>query len=185
MINRNILDHLAEAALPIKHLEVSVLETLEAHAPDHVSGLSESRLRIQDLEGRVIVFLVFGVSCGTCKHLAGVLSDLSLEYSDVKVVGICVQTGCSEQLQDFARNIKVRFPLGYCTTRELCPALGIPASMWLFYPTLIFVDQQQRLRAVFPGKHDFFQDPTTNIRAALDQMLGEASRQVQQAEVTA
>jgi hypothetical protein len=57
--------------------------------------------------------------------------------------------------------------------------------MWLFYPALIFIDQEQRLRAVFVGKHDFFQDPAANIRNALDRLLRESPHQVPQTEVIA
>jgi hypothetical protein len=177
-MSRTFLENV-QAAQPIRDLALTLSESCQSREP------GGHTLCLSTLQGNLIVLLVLGVDCSSCRHVAGVLSGLRKEYSSLEVVGTCVQTGCQEKLPDFAKSTDVQFPLGYCPTRELCAAIGIPASMWLFYPTLIFVDQRQRLRAVFVGKHDFFHDPATNIRAVLDQLIRETSQQVRQTEVTA
>lgn len=179
MTRHNFLDKPAEKALPIKHLALPIVKRSKNGCALH------STLPLSSLEGNVIVLLVLGIDCGTCRHVAGLLSNLQVEYPIVRVIGVCVQTGCGEQLVSFRERAEVRFPLAYCPTRELCPALGIPTSMWLFYPTLIFIDQQQRLRAVFVGKHAFFEDPAANIRTALNELLAEGSEVKPQPEVMA
>jgi len=173
----SLLINTEQLARPIKDLTLPVTAQAGHSSPD---------LRLSQLRGRVIVLFVFGVDCGTCKHLAGVLSTLCQEHAqDVECIGICVQTGCQEKLSDFADKADVRFPLTYCPTRELCPALGIPKATWLFYPTVIFIDREQRLRAFYVGNHDFFNNPDKNIRAVLDELLAEVSQAEQEAEVSA
>jgi hypothetical protein len=166
-----------QLARPIADLALPI--AMQAHD-------SSPHLQLSQLRGRVIIIFVFGVDCSTCRHLAGALSILRQERGPVvECIGICVQSGCQERLPDFASKADVRFPLTYCSTRELCPALGIPKATWLFYPTVIFIDQEQRRRAFYVGNHDFFKDPHKNIRAVLDELLTESLQIKQEAEVSA
>ena len=142
--------------------------------PDHMEN-GENILSLSTLKGRSIVLLILGTDCSTCRRLASTLSEFGRRYATVAVVGICVQTGCGEKLPEFARSSEARFPLTYCSTRELCPALGISKLMWLFYPTLVFIDSEQRLRAVFNGKHNFFTDSEANLHTVFDQLAGETA----------
>ena len=171
----------ADLAEPIEDL------TLQVTIPvSHDSLSKQTQLQLSAWKGRVIVLFIFGPECGTCKHLARMLSSLGQEHSrDIECIGICVQTGCREKLPDFAVAANTIFPLTYCSTRELCPALGIPKGTWLFYPTVIFIDRQQRLRSIFVGNHEFFNDPETNIRLALGELIPETSQSVREVEVNA
>lgn len=144
----------------------------------------EGTLKLSRLAGRVVVILVLGVDCGTCKHVARFLSELRYEYSpEVEFLGLCVASGCEEQLPQFSIDNELRLPLGHCPTRDLCPALGIPRATWLFYPTLIFLDRQQRLRGLFISGDSFFDQLEVNVRASLDRLLAEGVREPETAEV--
>jgi thiol-disulfide isomerase/thioredoxin len=170
-----------ETARPIEDLALLV-----AAQADHSSRFERAQLQVSFLRGRVVIFFVFGPDCGTCKYLASVLSILRQEYAeDLECIGVCVQTGCQERLSDFAQKADVRFPLTYSRTRELYPALGIPKATWLFYPTVIFIDREQRLRALFVGNHDFFKNPAENIRAVVEELISETSRPEREIEVDA
>jgi thiol-disulfide isomerase/thioredoxin len=181
MINPSFLDKSTKSLGPIRDL------TLSLHGPTIQSGPAwDSELHLVALSGRVIVLFVLGIDCGSCKYLAGVLTNIRDRYQpQVEVIGICVQTGCQEKLADFAETADVKFRLAYCRTRDLSPALGISASIWLFYPTIIFVDQKQRLRAVFVGGHNFFLEPGTNIGVVLDELLSESPEAKAKVEVGA
>src|SRR5882762_5249094 len=109
-----------QSSRPIQDLALTLSES------GQIERLAGRTLSLSTLQGRLIVLLVLGIDCGSCRHVAGILSGIRTEYSFLEVIGICVQTGCREQLPDFANSATVQFPLGYCSTRELCPALGIP-----------------------------------------------------------
>ncbi len=147
---------------------------------DAPSEAQNGTLCLSTLRGTVVVLLILGVDCGSCKHLARELSSLHHEYApEVSFVGVCVQSGCRDRLTDFNQGAQAAFPLASVPSRELCPALGIPKATWLFFPTMIFLDREQRLRGLFIAGDEFFNDPINNTRAALDAIrLETASLQV-------
>lgn len=162
-----LLDQSRDVAGPIGDL------VLPLDGPPDAPG---SSVRLSTLRGRMLVLLILGVNCKTCQHVATMLSMIRFEYSpEVDFFGICVQAECRDKLADFATGAEIYFPLTFCRTRELCPALGISVSTWLFYPTLIFIDQEQRLRGVFVAGDPFFTNVESNVRLALDELLAEAS----------
>jgi SAM-dependent methyltransferase/peroxiredoxin len=137
---------------------------------------SAKPVKLSNYRGRVVVLLVLGVTCNSCRRVATVLSHALLQHStEAAGIGICVQSGCGDRLEEFASPSEIRFPLTSCRLRDLCPALGIPSSTWLFYPTLIFIDQKQRLRGLFISGDPFFQNLEANLRSVLDQLVAEAS----------
>lgn len=133
-----------------------------------------AELWLTNLAGRVVVLFVFGIDCGTCKHLARLLSDFRVEFSpQVEFIGISVQTDCEERVEVFRKDSGTHLKLAHCSTRQLYPALHIPPGTWLFYPTLIFIDQKQRMRGYFVGGSDFFADTAVNLRRILNELLRE------------
>jgi peroxiredoxin len=131
-------------------------------------------LALSSLIGRVIVLFVFGVDCGTCRHLSGVLSDLRREFSgSAECIGVCIQSGCEERLEAFRAESSLELPLAHSSTTQLCPALHIPRATWLFYPTLIFIDAKQRMRGYVVGGSSFFEDSAANLRKILEDLLHE------------
>jgi peroxiredoxin len=131
-------------------------------------------LALSSLAGRVVVLLVFGVDCGTCKHLANAASSLQSEFAGrVQFIGLCIQSGCEERLERFRAESGTEMPLGHCSTRQLCPALHIPPATWLFYPTLILIDSRQRMRGYVVGGDSFFKDCVANLRETLEALQSE------------
>jgi hypothetical protein len=55
----------------------------------------------------------------------------------------------------------------------------------LYFPTLIFLDAQQRLRGVFTGKDRFFEDASSNVREVLDKLFSESKSADERIEATA
>jgi len=150
-----------------------IRETAFELTPSSTEG-APAILSLSSLAGRVIVLFVFGIDCGTCKHLARLLSDFQDEFRpDVEFIGVCVQSGCEERLDEFRSGSGTRLKLAHFSTRQLCPALHIPPATWLFYPTLIFIDKQQRMRGYFVGGDSFFEDTPTHLRKILEELLGE------------
>jgi peroxiredoxin len=144
-----------------------------------------SQVRLSSLRGQVVILFVLGIDCGACKYVAGVMSKVSQEYArDVQVVGICVQTACEERLSSFGEGAAVQFPLTYSRSRDLCTAVGIPKGTWLYYPTVIFIDRELKMRAFFVGNHDFFHDTEQNTRSLVTALLSEA-RTATEGEVNA
>ncbi len=131
-------------------------------------------LHLADFSGRAILLFILGIDCGSCKHLAQLLTGLRYEYApEIEFLGVCIQNGCDEKLTEFADATLTNFPLTHCTNRDLCSALGIPRSTWLYFPTIIAIDNRQRLRGVFTGQHELFNDTTTNLRTILDELSSE------------
>jgi hypothetical protein len=123
----------------------------------------------------VIVLFVFGIDCGTCRWLAGTLSKLRSTYlAEAEFVGVCVRSDCAAELVRFRHEAGAEFPLTHCRSRELCQAVGIPQGTWLFYPSLIFVDRQQRMRGFVVGGDEFFEDTETNLQAILHELAADS-----------
>jgi thiol-disulfide isomerase/thioredoxin len=133
-----------------------------------------SRLLLSSLAGRVIVVFIFGIDCGTCKRLANLLSEFRDEFKpDVEFIGVCIQSDCEERLEAFGAGSSTQLTLTYCPSRQLRPAFHIPSGTWLFYPTLIFIDNKQRMRGYFVGGDSFFEDTPANLRRVLEELLRE------------
>jgi thiol-disulfide isomerase/thioredoxin len=143
-------------------------------------------VHLAEFKGHPVLLFVLGVDCGTCKQLARALSALRDEYfPHIEFFGICIQNACEEMLPEFASATAVNFLLTHCSNREICEALHIPRSRWLYFPTVIFLDAQQRLRGLFTGRDKFFEDASTNLREALDTLLAESKSAGEQMEATA
>jgi peroxiredoxin len=131
-------------------------------------GGAEGSISLTDLEGRVIVLFVFGIDCGNCRHLARSLSNFRLNYlAEVAFIGVCVRSDCAAELVRFREETEAEFPLTHCRSRELCQSVGIPQGTWLFYPSLIFIDRQQRMRGFVVGGDEFFENAESNLQAIL------------------
>jgi thiol-disulfide isomerase/thioredoxin len=171
--NRRTDEPIMKTSLPNSKLAPRISEiSLKLH-PRQRNGESVS-LPLTTLAGRVVVLFVFGVDCGTCKHLASVLSDFHHKFAPhIEFIGICVQSGCEEKLETFRAAFGLKLPLAHCSIRQLCAALHIPPATWLFYPTLIFIDAAQRMRGYFVGGDSFFEDYPMNLPKVLEELLGE------------
>ena len=166
MASLKFLEQIREIAGPIGDVTLSTATAADESAPS---------LLLSSYKGKVLVLLVLGVTCKTCRHVAAVLSNVLSQLSiEAAGVGICVQSGCGDRLDYFASGAEIHLPLTSCRLRDLCPALGISSSTWLFYPTLIFIDREQRLRGLFISGDTFFENLETNLRVALDQLVTEA-----------
>lgn len=129
---------------------------------------------LSDFAGRALILLILGVDCGTCRNIVRILSDLQNQYpDDVACAGVCVHPGCRMKLDDFARNSGVDSHLGYAPLRDLCRALGISASTWLLYPTLIFIDHEQFMRGYVTTGDPFYENTEENLRGAFAQLASE------------
>lgn len=167
-MHRSLLNDPEPSAEPIRDLVLS--PAMEEDAPLHLSGFS----------GRAVLLFVLGIDCGSCKQLARSLSELRYEYSpEIEFVGICIQNACDERLAEFADATHISFPLRHCANRDLCNAVSIPRSTWLYFPTLIAIDSQQRLRGVFTGQSELFNDTATNLRMLLDELSSAVSETVE------
>lgn len=147
---------------------------------------STQSILLSSLRGQVLVLFVFGIDCGTCKHLAGTLSRLQTDYlPEASFLGVCVQNACHERLSEFRQAALPTFLLASCRSRDLYDALELPKGTWLFYPTLVFIDQEQQLRGLFIGENTFFTDVDLNTRALLDFLLKRTGDRQVQMEVIA
>jgi len=132
------------------------------------------KLTPSSFAGKLLVLFVLGTNCNNCKQVAGILSELQDEYAGkIVCVGVCVQPGCRYKLEEFAAESGCRIHLGYCSTRELCSALGLSASTWLLYPTLIFIDRDRLMRGCAFAGEPFFENTAANCRAVLDRLSSE------------
>ncbi|HZP04560.1 MAG TPA: TlpA disulfide reductase family protein [Terracidiphilus sp.] len=159
-----VLENSASNALRIGELTLRLI----AEASDQKPAI----LPLTSLAGRIVVLFVFGADCSTCKYLAGLLSEFHDEFKpDVEFIGVCVQSGCEERLEEFRATSNTRITLAYCPSREIRPALHIPPGTWLFYPTIIFIDEEQRMRGYFVGGSSFFENTAANLLGVLGQLL--------------
>ena len=124
-----------------------------AAAPDFtIQSLDGERYTLSKLRGKVVLVNFWATWCPPCRREIPVLSRLHTRYKDrdFMVLGISLDEISPDQIQKFARNYKISYPVLHGSRSELGKITksygGIQAV-----PTSFLVDKQGKIRARYIG----------------------------------
>lgn len=115
-----------------------------------VDLLDDSKISLEDFDGKVVVLNSWGQWCGPCRSESDDLQRVQekLEKSGKgTILGINVRDNVREKPQDFVRDNGITYPSLYDPPFKSALALGgVPASV---IPTTIVLDKQHRPAHIF------------------------------------
>ncbi len=124
-----------------------------AAAPDFtIQSLDGERYTLSKLRGKVVLVNFWATWCPPCRREIPDLSRLHTRYKDrdFMVLGISLDEISPDQIQKFARNYKISYPVLHGSRSELGKITksygGIQAV-----PTSFLVDKQGKIRARYIG----------------------------------
>ena len=124
-------------------------------------------------KGKVVVLALLNTGCSHCQHFAQELSKFQKEYGPkgVQIVGVLFDKEAKAELANFSARYVQGFAVGYSDEATVTKWLEQSPEQGFFVPAVAFIDRQGRLVSQHLGDDNLFQDPDTNIRHKLDQML--------------
>lgn len=144
-----------------------------------------TRVALDDFRGQPVVLQFFQVGCPVCQHEAPLLEETYQEYKDwgVKVIGISHDLGGAEDIQKFAEQFGVTFPLLIGDLEVAVRYLGITPQRSSFdTPHFFLINGEGYIVREFVAGRDlsFFADEKKALKQVLDELLAssppEASR---------
>lgn len=144
-----------------------------------------TRVSLDELRGRTVVLQFFQVGCPVCRHEAPLLEEIYQEYKDrgVVVIGISHDRGGADDLQKFAEQFGVSFPLLIGDLEVAVRYIGVtPQRSSFSTPHFFLINGEGYIVREFVVGRDpsFFADEKQALKQALDELLAssppEASR---------
>jgi thiol-disulfide isomerase/thioredoxin len=120
-------------------------------------------------EGQALILELFGSWCPNCHDAGKYLAEVSEKYHDrgLRVIGLAFElTGDlqrdARQVREYQRRNGLEFPAYICGLSDKNKASAAFGALDRIraYPTLVFVNRQQQVRAVYTG----FSGPATGAR---------------------
>jgi len=146
----------ASALLPTDHAEAQSRAPNAVLAPDFtLQSLAGERYTLSGLRGKVVLVNFWATWCPPCRREIPDLSRIYTEYKDqgLMILGISLDDLSKEEIQRFARNYKIPYPILHGARSELgkvAKAYGGVNSI----PTTFLVDRDGYIRDMFIGSRD-------------------------------
>ena len=123
----------------------------EKIAQAEMENLDRTTTKIADRKGKVLLLNLWATWCGFCREEMPILVKMQSEHheSGFEVLGLNVDDESIDQVNQFAQEMKLNYPLVWSdesTTREL-----LKVSKFQGIPQSFIVDREGNLRGVFTG----------------------------------
>lgn len=113
--------------------------------------LDDSILKLEDKKGKVILVNLWATWCGPCRAEMPHLVELQEKYKDqgFEIIGLDTDPESKEQIQDFAKEMKLNYTLGWADETlanemvKITRLNGIPQS--------ILINREGQLTGIFTG----------------------------------
>ncbi len=122
-------------------------------APDFtLQGLDGKRYTLSKLRGKVVLLNFWATWCGPCRREIPDLVRIHAKYEaqDFVVLGVSMDDLAPDQIQRFATNYKINYPVlhgPYSELMKIAQAYGGIGAV----PTTFLVDRQGKIRARYIG----------------------------------
>jgi thiol-disulfide isomerase/thioredoxin len=131
-------------------------------------------LALSQYRGKVVALAFIHTTCPHCQHLTEVLNPIAHDYAarGVQVLACAFNEGAEQLLPGFLSQFHPAFPVGWSTHDAVYAYLQYSEMNPMgFVPHMVFLDRRGIIRADIPGESTFFNEPDTNIRKQLDDLL--------------
>jgi thiol-disulfide isomerase/thioredoxin len=141
--------------------------------PFTIQQVGAPDLKLGAYKGKVVVLAFLNTGCSHCQHFAQELAQIQKDYAAKKlqVLAVVFDKGAKEQLANFREKYVRGFPVGYSDEATVMNWLNAPVEQGYFVPVVAFIDRRGMIEGQYMGDDNLFQDPETNIRRKLDQLV--------------
>ena len=115
-----------------------------------------SQKLLSSYRGKVVCVEFLHTTCPHCQHASQVFSQLYTQYGDkgFQPLGVAWNDMASLLVQDFIRDFRVNYPVGYAPRDEVLTYLGFTASDRTVVPQLVWIDRKGVVRSQTPAIGD-------------------------------
>jgi thiol-disulfide isomerase/thioredoxin len=138
-----------------------------------IQRIGEPDLKLSAFKGKVVLLALLNTGCSHCQHFAQELGGLQKDYGPkgAQVLALVFDNGAKAGLAAFRDKFVKGFPIGYSDEATVLKWLRQPPEDGYFVPIVAFINRRGVIESQHMGDDNLFQDPETNIRHKLDQML--------------
>ena len=143
-------------------------------APDlmiHMIGSPD--LKLSAYKGKVVLLAFLNTGCTHCQHFALELAGFQKDYGPkgVQVLAVVFDKDAKNGLARFREQFVKGYPIGYSDEATVLEWLKQRPDDGYFVPIVAFVNRRGMIESQHLGDDNLFQDPESNIRKKLDQLL--------------
>lgn len=124
----------------------------EAIANAEIKMIDGTSFKVVDKKGKVILINMWATWCGPCRHEMPSLVEMHEKYKDkgFEVIGLDSDESESvEMIQDFAKEMKLNYPLGYADAALFRQFVRISGLQGI--PQSILINRDGKMTGVFTG----------------------------------
>jgi thiol-disulfide isomerase/thioredoxin len=141
-----------------------------AVAQTEIRKIDDTIFKLEDKKGKVVLVNLWATWCGPCRGEMPHLVEMQETYRDqgFEVIGLDVDPEPVEDINDFAKTMKLNYQLGWAEKElvlelnRIQPFNGIPKSF--------LIDRDNNLRGVFLGGG---KKVITEMKATVEKVVGE------------
>jgi thiol-disulfide isomerase/thioredoxin len=158
-------------------LTLTAADTVRPSPPltfHRVGAPTPAPIVLSQYRGKVVALAFIHTTCPHCQHLTQVLNPIAHDYAPrgVQVLACAFNDGAEQLLPAFLTEFHPTFPVGWINGAAVNVYLQYSEMNPMgFVPHMVFLDRRGMIRADIPGESTFFNDPDTNIRKQLDNLL--------------
>ena len=121
-------------------------------AQTEIKMVDGSTTKLEDKKGKVILVNLWATWCGPCRGEMPHLIEFQNAHRDkgFEILGLDVDDESVEQINDFAKEMKLNYPLGWAT-QELFIEFNRVSQSAGSIPQSFLIDRDNNLRGVFVG----------------------------------
>lgn len=117
-----------------------------------LKNLEGETVTLADFEGKVVLLNFWATWCGPCRHEIPDFVELmeTKDTDEFVIVGITVQSGSPEQIQQFANNMKINYPILHGENNDIM-GLANDYGKVSVIPTTFLIDKEGTIQTSYIG----------------------------------
>ena len=134
------------------------------------------KISLAALKGKVVAVMFFSTDCPHCQNTAKLLAPIYDEYhaKGFEIIGLAVNPSAPGNIDEFAANYGVKFPIGLTTRSQWTTFCELPVMQQSYVPHMVFVDKKGVIQEDHPGAdRAFWLDQEAKIRSAVTTLLAQ------------
>jgi peroxiredoxin len=164
--------------LPLLLIAVSLLSALPPGKPMVDMPIPQTKGRKIDLRqyrGKAVIVAMVSLTCEHCVEALSTLARLQQELGPkgLQVVGVAGDANAEMNVDEFARNLHLNFPMGFVDQPNFMKLANLPPDGRPFVPVLLFIDPKGMVRVQYFGDNPMLKDMKGMIRKVTDELMKE------------